>query len=134
MRIDRLDRDDATGAKIVIDYKTGALAVNRLVAERLTEPQLPMYALTDNAIQAVLFARVGDEDVRLDGWSGEGLRPGKSPDGGWELLRARWRTQVEALVGEFRNGEAEVQPSDPQVCRYCHLPSLCRVNAFVGAP
>ena len=134
MRIDRIDQDSETGAKIVIDYKTGALAVSRLVAERLTEPQLPMYALTDPAIQAVLFGRVGDEEVRLDGWSGEALRPGKSPEGGWETLRARWRTQIEALVGEFRNGEAEVQPSDPQVCRYCHLPSLCRINAFVEAP
>ena len=134
MRIDRIDQDDETGAKIVIDYKTGALAVNRLIGERLTEPQLPMYALTDPAIQAVLFARVGDEEVRLDGWSGDGLRPGKSPEGGWDLLRARWRTQIEALVEEYRNGEAEVQPSDPQVCRYCHLPSLCRVNAFVEAP
>lgn len=134
MRIDRIDQDRATGAKIVIDYKTGALTVNRLVADRLTEPQLPMYALTDSAIQAVLFARVGDEEVRLVGWSGDGLRLGKSPEGGWDSLRDRWRTQIQALVEEFRSGDAEVRPSDPQACRYCHLPSLCRINAFADAP
>ena len=63
--------------------------------------------------------------MRTCGWTAgvaDGLRPGKSPEGGWDLLRARWRTQIEALVEEYRNGEAEVQPSDPQVCRYCHLP------------
>ena len=133
LRIDRIDQDRATGGKIVIDYKTGDLVINRLVGERLTEPQLPMYALTDDDIQAVLFARVGDEEVRLDGWSGESLRPGKSPEGGWQDLRSRWRAQIEALVEEFRSGEAAVRPNGPQVCRHCHLPSLCRINAFVAA-
>ena len=134
LRIDRIDQDRGSGAKIVIDYKTGVLSVNRLVGDRLTEPQLPMYALTDADIQAVLFAKVGDEAVRLDGWSDDGLRPGKSPEGGWERLRERWQTQIESLIEEFRTGEAAVMPHDPQVCRYCHLPSLCRINAFEAAP
>ena len=133
LRIDRIDQDAATGAKIVIDYKTGAVSVNRLVDERLVEPQLPMYALTDDRIHAVLYARVGDEEIRLDGWSGDRLTPGRSPEGGWERLRDRWRGQIAALVEEFRSGDAQVAPHHPQTCRYCHLPSLCRVNAFMAA-
>ena len=134
LRIDRIDQDRASGHKIVIDYKTGALSINRLVGERLTEPQLPMYALTDANIQAVLFAKVGDAEVRLDGWRGEDLRPGKLPEGGWKSLRERWQAQIEALIKEFRTGEAAVMPNDPQVCHYCHLPSLCRIKALVAAP
>ena len=135
LRIDRIDEDAGTGAKIVIDYKTGAVSVNRLVDERLVEPQLPMYALTDDRIQAVLYAQVGDEQVRLDGWGADSLSAGKSPEGGWHLLRQRWRLQVTALIEEFRSGEATVSPHrPPQTCRYCHLPSLCRVSSFTAAP
>ncbi|MCZ0941464.1 MAG: PD-(D/E)XK nuclease family protein, partial [Gammaproteobacteria bacterium] len=135
LRIDRIDQDAATGAQIVIDYKTGAVSVNRLLDERLVEPQLPMYALTDERIQAVLYARVGDEEIRLDGWGADSLSAGRSPEGGWDLLRDRWREQISALIEEFRSGKADVAPyRPPQTCRYCHLPSLCRVNAFMSAP
>ena len=134
LRIDRIDQDATTGAKIVIDYKTGAVSVNRLVDERLVEPQLPMYALTDDGIHAVLYARVGDAEIKLAGWSDDDLTPGRSPEGGWERLRKRWREQIAALIEEFRSGDAKVAPHHPQTCRYCHLPSLCRVNAFTAAP
>ena len=134
LRIDRIDQDAATGAQIVIDYKTGAVSVNRLLDERLVEPQLPMYALTDARIQAVLYAGVGDEEIRLDGWGADSLGTGRSPADGWGLLRARWREQVAVLIEEFRSGNAQVAPHRPQTCRYCHLPGLCRVNAFIAAP
>lgn len=136
LRIDRIDRDHATGAKVVIDYKTGSLSVNQMVGERLVEPQLPMYALTDDAIEAVLVAEVGDKDVRLLGWSGDGINLGKTPEEGWNRLRRRWREQVQSLVDEFREGEARVDPHNPgnaqspPGCRYCHLLSLCRRDAF----
>ena len=135
LRIDRIDQDAGTGAKIVIDYKTGAVSVNRLVDERLIEPQLPMYALTDDQIQAVLYARVGDEEIRLDGWGADSLSAGRLPEGGWHALRSRWREQIAALCEEFRSGEATVAPyRPPQTCRYCHLPGLCRINALTAAP
>ncbi|MYH17299.1 MAG: hypothetical protein F4149_19190 [Gammaproteobacteria bacterium] len=134
LRIDRIDQDAATGAQIVIDYKTGAVSVNRLLDERLVEPQLPMYALTDERIRAVLYARVGDEEVKLGGWGGDSLTLGRSPEGGWDSLRDRWREQIAALIEEFRSGKADVAPHHPQTCRYCHLPSLCRVNAIMAAP
>ena len=122
LRIDRIDQDAGTGAKIVIDYKTGAVSVNRLVDERLIEPQLPMYALTDDQIHAVLYARVGDEEIRLDGWGADSLSAGRPPEGGWHALRSRWREQIAALCEEFRSGEATVAPyRPPQTCRY--LPS-----------
>ena len=136
MRIDRINQDHATGAKLVIDYKTGNVSVNQMTGDRLVEPQLPMYALTDDNIKAVLVAKVGDEEVQLRGWSGDGIELGKTPDEGWESLRRRWRDQVQSLTNEFRSGEANVAPynpgnaQNPVGCRYCHLLSLCRRDAF----
>ncbi|MCY3640928.1 MAG: PD-(D/E)XK nuclease family protein [Gammaproteobacteria bacterium] len=136
MRIDRINQEHATDAKIVIDYKTGAVSTNQMIGERLIEPQLPMYALTDDDIEAVLVAQVGDEDVRLVGWSSAGIQLGKTPQKGWENLRRRWRTQVQSLIDEFRDGEARVDPynpgnsQNPPGCHYCQLLSLCRRDAF----
>ncbi len=133
LRIDRIDQDAATRAKIVIDYKTGTVSANRLLEDRLVEPQLPMYALADDQVHAVLYARVGDPaKPRLDGWRSDKLTLGKPPKEGWERLRNRWRQQIAALIEEHRSGVAEVAPYKPeQTCRHCHLPSLCRVKAFV---
>ena len=129
LRIDRVNEDPDTGAQVVIDYKTGTLSIRGMVGERLVEPQLPMYALSDDKIEAVLVAQVGNEEVRIDGWSAEGISLGKTPSAGWEPLRERWREQVQSLIDEFRSGHAAASPHNTQVCRYCHLPSLCRINA-----
>ena len=136
MRMDRIDQDPATGAKLVIDYKTGTVSVNQMLGDRLVEPQLPMYALADDQIEAVLVVQVGDENVRLTGWSNEGIPLGKTPKEGWEVVRRRWREQVQLLVNEFRDGDARVHPhnpggsQNPPGCSYCHLLSLCRRDAF----
>ncbi|MCY4213217.1 MAG: PD-(D/E)XK nuclease family protein [Gammaproteobacteria bacterium] len=140
MRIDRVNEDPDSGHKVVIDYKTGAVSsVNQMVGERLVAPQLPMYALTDARIKAVLVAQVGDEEVRLQGWSDGSIPLGKTPREGWEALRERWREQVQLLIDEFRSGDARVHPHNPgnaqspTGCRHCHLLSLCRRDAFEAA-
>src|SRR5690606_20962719 len=76
LRLDRVDRVD--GALVVLDYKTGAVRPQRLLDERLTEPQLPLYAMADEAIRAVLFVELADEVV---------LRGAAAPD--LELAPAR---------------------------------------------
>ena len=134
LRIDRIDRDPDTGAQVVIDYKTGNVTANRLLAERLTEPQLPMYALTDPTIRATLYAQIGSDRVALKGLASEEVALGKarvtrlSADE-WDDLTATWRSQIESLAREFGKGYAAVDPSSRAVCDNCHLPSFCRVHA-----
>ena len=133
LRVDRIDLDKAKDRRIIIDYKTGAVRPDRLRDERLTETQLPMYALTDERIGAVLFAQVGSEEAMLDGFAEAELRVGRPVD--WDGLRTQWRSRLEGLLQEHRAGRAEVDPypSPREACRHCHLPAFCRVNALHGA-
>lgn len=131
LRVDRIDQDKATGSLIIIDYKTGRVSAERLLNERLTEPQLPMYALTDERIGAVLFAKVGGEEEKLDGFASpevERLPDVRPAEPSWEALRSQWRTKLEALLQEHRSGRADPFPNPADACRHCHLPALCRIN------
>ena len=141
LRVDRIDRDEATNRLIIIDYKTGEVLPKRLLDDRLTEPQLPMYALTDESTGAVLFAKVSAEEAKLDGFAKQELGVGRPVEKlvefaqrkrPWEGLTGQWRNQLEQLLQEHRCGRAEVDPyPNPQsACRYCHLPALCRINAL----
>ncbi len=134
LRIDRIDRDPRTGAKAIIDYKTGHVAANRLLAERLLEPQLPLYALCDASVRATLYAQIDGDGARLKGLASEeielrapGVRTLSKTD--WNGLSLRWRSQIESLAREFREGHAAVAPALGSVCGNCHLDSFCRVRA-----
>ena len=141
LRVDRIDRDEATNRLLVIDYKTGEVRPKRLLDDRLTEPQLPMYALTDERVGAVLFAKVGSDEAKVDGFAEQALNVGQpverlddlaDQERPWEALRTRWRSQLEGLLQEHRTGRAAVAPypSPREACRHCHLPALCRINAL----
>ena len=135
LRIDRIDEDLATGHWIVIDYKTGQASPNRLLEDRLIEPQLPIYALTDARIRATLFAELSADRAKLAGALAPELdcAPARRlplPEGGWNALARRWRKQLEALAKEHRAGYAAVAPASPNVCKTCHLPAFCRVGAL----
>ena len=130
LRVDRIDRDEATNRLLVIDYKTGEVRPKRLLDDRLTEPQLPMYALTDERVGAVLFAKVGSDEAKVDGFAEQALNVGQPvgrPDDladqerSWEALRTRWQSQLEGLLQEHRTGRAAVAPY-PQPQR--SLPAL----------
>ncbi len=127
LRIDRIDR--IGDAHLVIDYKTGRIG-HRLTEDRLLDPQLPLYALTNESVQGVLYAEVDDERPRLKGISALALDQAnlEPPAGGnWEAQRTRWQTQIDTLTEEIRAGLAAVTPYDERACQTCHLQAFCRV-------
>lgn len=130
LRIDRMDRvNRSDDALIVIDYKTGRIG-HRLTQDRLLDPQLPLYALTNEAVQGVLYAEVNEQRPRLRGISAvelEAVTLDEPAGGSWTTQRQRWQQQTDTLTEEITSGYAAVLPFDSRVCQTCHLHGLCRI-------
>jgi len=132
---------------LVIDYKTGASGKSGWAPEaRLADVQLPAYATSlDPRPTAIAFARLRPESMGFDGLAevDAGI-PGVSVIGqikgnskfrgaeSWPSLVDDWRDHLEFLAADFRAGKAQVHPRDNQVCNYCHLHALCRINERNG--
>lgn len=136
-RVDRVD-ELPDGRRVVIDYKTGrGGTLSGWFAERLAEPQLPLYATTAGGeVAAALIAKVRADEQRFLGVAAtDEVAPGVSAFAGepgiagWPDLLAHWRQALDALATEFRSGRAAVAPSDPgRTCEHCPLPALCRIG------
>jgi len=139
IKADRMDKD-AHGHSLLIDYKTGAKqSSSQWLGERMTEPQLPIYALAADlgAQDAVSFASVrSGEDMGFEGLSGEDmgikgltLCDGKRnrPDD-WQAVLDIWQQQIDALAEEFIQGRSDVAPRDKDACKYCQLEAICRID------
>jgi RecB family exonuclease len=145
--IDRLDRDDRTGAVAVIDYKTGSIATSaaeyREKVRSFKDFQLPFYywARTAAGDRVSRLALVPLKDALLD------VRPislevvpvpseiarsssttGVIPIG--ELERARER-MIE-LCRELTSGTLTAFPvsEDPAACTYCAYTTACRARPY----
>jgi probable DNA repair protein len=134
VRIDRVDRL-ADGARVLIDYKTGAAAVDWR-GERPDNPQLPIYALLrPDALVAVAYARVNAAEPGFVSESErrEIFNP-RSRDSKLEglpnfaALVDLWSRRVQRIAEEFAAGRAEVAPT-VSACKSCQLQGLCRVPA-----
>ncbi len=140
--IDRIDRLE-DGSLVILDYKSGAVEAELLVGERLLEPQLPIYAITNSEAEAdgVAFAQVRRGSCKLIGVARDsGLLP--KVDGveqhkksqalalnSWNELLSHWRQQLVAVAEDFVAGVARVDPVDfKHACQYCDLTGLCRIS------
>ncbi len=140
MTVDRIDRLE-DGRRIIVDYKTGQrIDVANWAEDRITEPQLPIYAaLVEAEIAGVVFAKVllekpafsgvADAPELLPGVSGIGddkqkiFDPARFPD--WPSVLTHWRSALTAVAREIRAGEAGVRIADEAALAYCEvLPCL----------
>lgn len=150
-RMDRVDQL-ADGRHVIIDYKTGEAAVGEWSGERPDDPQLPLYAITqDKEIAALAFARLksgatfGFEGLARD----DDLIPGIGAfaesrqtkkfiraDGtfpSWEEQQEHWKEVLTGLAREFREGDARVNPKNRDTCKYCEQHTFCRIFEKVKA-
>jgi exodeoxyribonuclease-5 len=141
-----LDRVDELpdGELVVIDYKTGSqITHNSWAEDRITEPQLPIYAalvLVEGEVAAVCFAKVRAGEHQFVGIANDdGTLPGvkgleqarklfdaeKFP--AWHDLLQHWRDSLEAIADEIKAGDAAVRFKDEDELAYCEVKPLLRL-------
>ncbi|MBR9977776.1 MAG: PD-(D/E)XK nuclease family protein, partial [Bacteroidetes bacterium] len=141
VRIDRIDSLEG-GARMLIDYKTGKKTAAAWLPPRPEEAQLPMYLRAMGSdVRALAYAvlrrgkcgycGVRGEDMDFDALqtAGEYLAKHGYEEADWTMLREEWEEVLKVLAEEFQSGYAVVRPRDGErTCRWCPLPSLCRIN------
>jgi RecB family exonuclease len=149
--IDRIDRDDATGAVTVVDYKTGAIAksAGEYLADVLSfsEFQLPFYywartAAGDNVTRLSLVplkdALLDVEPIELTVVAQRPPANGRAKNattasiGVVDLERARDRMiEIAATLAKPTIAHYAVT-TDPDACRYCAYKDACRERPAVA--
>jgi exodeoxyribonuclease-5 len=141
--IDRVD-ELGDGRLAIIDYKSGRSdRSSSWSAERIVEPQLPIYAalaFPDRAVAAVALARVTREEPAFYGVAeSEGLLPNVKaldqqrrrygdddfPD--WTALRAVWAERIREVAREVKAGVAAVVFEKESDLQYCEVKPLLRL-------
>ena len=134
--IDRVD-EIANGQKIIIDYKTGQASISNWLFENISEPQMPIYALTLPAdeVAGLAYFMLKKDNTKLIGitkdknlckelttytkWAPDCLS--------WSQIWEKWTVDLAKLM-EKRYQPPIVKPFNKQICQNCHLHSLCRIN------
>ncbi|WP_205203526.1 PD-(D/E)XK nuclease family protein [Azonexus hydrophilus] len=139
--IDRVDQL-ADGSLAVLDYKTGPVDTKSWLADRISEPQLPLYAaFGDCAMETVSFARVVLDEPGFSGISAQPERLAKVPavsaatnkpyaQAGlttWEAVINHWQRSIGELASEIEHGAAAVVLNDANDLRYCDVLPLLRL-------
>jgi probable DNA repair protein len=131
----RMDRVDLlpNECHVILDYKTNAPSPNAWTGDRPDEPQVPLYAISNDAqVAAVAFAQVGAGEKRFKGSAvADGILPGvKKAEDFSEQIDA-WRRVLEPLARGFKDGRAEADPKRNATCTECRMTTLCRIHETV---
>jgi ATP-dependent helicase/nuclease subunit B len=141
LRIDRIDLIEG-GGYAILDYKAGEPRKPRWDGEQVREPQLLAYLLAERGrnVQALANVSLTRGRARFIGHGSRkgllpdiagmpGMNPNKVPaeqiEATWQAEVERWLTGLQRLGAGYIAGHAPVQPA-PDVCRLCHLTTLCR--------
>lgn len=139
LKIDRVHQLENGGLEF-IDYKTGQLPKTKSWGEdRIIEPQLPIYAtfyMDDSShVAGVHFGMVKIADHAFSGVSESNFeteqdkrKPAFTQNfSDWQHLLNHWKTSIEAIALELREGEAAVRFSDESELAYCEVTPLLRL-------
>jgi ATP-dependent helicase/nuclease subunit B len=136
LRIDRLD-ELPDGTQLIIDYKTGTPTKFKWLDERLDEPQLPLYCLSQPNAKGFAVIHIHSNALQTQGLSekenglSQNLTATKeqiTPQH-WSELLDYWKAALTKLAKQFQEGIASVDPKKgTHTCRLCHLQLFCRVN------
>lgn len=133
LQVDRLDLVE--GGELVIDYKTSSAipSVASLLGGRLTEPQLPLYALACEDSAGVAYALMERGGCKLSGIAETEAGPDVKARRDWPELKEFWRGKLEGLAREFEEGRADPDPGGKrEFCLFCGLDPVCRLSDDQG--
>ncbi len=130
VRVDRLDAA-SENETWVIDYKSSIPPNKPWNEERPEAPQLLLYALLDDSINALLFLQLKAGQIVCSGISQEkqsiaGLT-GLKKDETWTQKRDEWHQRLTQLAVEFRDGHCPPVPQRDSTCLTCDFRDLCRI-------
>jgi probable DNA repair protein len=134
-RVDRVD-ELPDGRQVILDYKATAPSVAAWFGDRPGEPQLPLYAISNEApVAALAFAQVGPDGLRFKGYAtADGILPGvrSFPESARKQIE-EWRRVLEPLARSFLEGAAQVDPRNGgATCELCRLTPLCRIHEIAA--
>ncbi|MFN3630189.1 MAG: PD-(D/E)XK nuclease family protein, partial [Casimicrobiaceae bacterium] len=142
LKIDRIDEIAATARAgcgfLVVDYKTGRVDTQSLTDERLTAPQLAIYALAaGRSTVGVAYAVLADDELGLRGL-GRGWQAldalAETEDDTFDRLRSFWAERLAALAAELSQGEAALAPVEGlRTCERCPVRSACGIDRVLDA-
>jgi len=140
----RIDRIDAIKeGLVIIDYKTGRLPdTSAWTADRITEPQIPLYAsiaMQGEQVVAACFARVNAEECKFSGASaldfGAGIKAIQDLGaqsklkgfGSFNALLEHWQNSLHLLAQEVMQGVANTRFTNEADLAYCDVKPLLRL-------
>ncbi len=146
MVVDRIDLLES-GERVILDYKTGrSIDVKNWAQDRLTEPQLPIYAalVSETPVAGVAFAKVLVDEPAFRGVAATGgLIPGVAGLGDsrqktfpserfadWSAVLSHWEARLLAIADEVQQGVAGVQVFDDKKLQYCDVLPLLRLPEY----
>lgn len=139
LKIDRIQQLES-GGLVFVDYKTGQIPKTKSWGEdRITEPQLPIYAAfyAEDIAQVAgvyfgmvkiaehAFSGVGEENFEAEQ---DKRKPAFTKDFiDWQHLLMHWKTSIDAIAQEIKAGESAVRFNDENELAYCEVTPLLRL-------
>jgi hypothetical protein len=124
---------------VVIDYKTSKnLTIQSWINSRVSEPQLPIYALFQDA-DAIAYAQVNNANMELKAisdvpeWITDKLPKTIGEDGkvkefdSWTEIKSYWKERLSQHVEAFKSGDIQLIQGS---CEYCDFMDICRVDSY----